>query len=136
MAIAIKLLTAKHAYGDLTRKFTDSGRTGKIVNCPHCGMEHLLYFGQQVEEQTATTALEEHLRKTCPEHAGWWAFEESAPVLPTDHKNRVKQAIEKLKSDAGRELEGAQIHGGTREFLILSASQKEGEIRELEEELG
>ena len=135
MAIAIKELTARHAYPDLTQTFTDKGRYGKIVNCPQCGFGYLLYFGEKLNEQEATELLEKTLPGSCPEHTGWLSFDEDMPVLTGEHRKRVQQAITRLQHDADADNAAAQINDRDRERLILSAKQKEGEIKELRQEL-
>ena len=84
MAIPIKEFTARQAYRDLTQTFTDSGRLGKIVNCPQCGSAYVLYFGGRLNGQEATEFLEKGLPRCCPEHKGWLAFEEDLPVCAED----------------------------------------------------
>ena len=135
MAIAIKEFTARHAYRDLTQTFTDRGRVGKIVHCPQCGTAYVLYFGGLMDEQEATTLLEGALPRSCPEHTGWFSFEEDWPVLLVDHRNRVQEVINRLQREVEADYAAAQINGRDREHLILSAQRKEGEIKELRQEV-
>jgi hypothetical protein len=135
MAIAIKEFTARQAYRDLTQTFTDSGRLGKIVNCPQCSTAYVLYFGGRLNEQEATEFLEKALPRCCPEHKGWLAFEEDLPVCAEDHHMRVQEVINRLQHEAEADYAAAQINGPDRERLIVSAKQREAEINELRNEM-
>jgi len=134
MAVAIRELTARCAYSDLTRRFADKGRRGKLVNCPQCSCGYLLYFGDVLDEQEATERLQQALPKCCPEHKGWLAFDEEPPVSDAEHRRMMQEAIERLQRDVDAEHEAAQSNSGhNRERLILSAAQKQGEINELKQ---
>jgi hypothetical protein len=136
MALAIKTLTAKRAYEDITTAFSDHGRQGKTVNCPSCGAEYVLYYGQQLQEEEASTWLEGILPNRCPAHVGWLALEEAIPIPPEDHRRRIERAIDALQQRVVAEIAAAALAlGNERERLLLSSAQKEGEIQELREEL-
>lgn len=136
MALAIKTLTAKHAYGDITTAFTDRGRPGTRENCPTCGAQFVLYYGPQMEKDAATAWLEGMLPGICPAHNGWLAVDEQPPVPPEDHRRRIERAIAILRQRVDAEgAAAARALGDERDRLILSATRKEAEIRELREEL-
>jgi hypothetical protein len=97
MALAIKTLTAKHAYGDITTAFTDGGRPGTMENCQTCGAQFVLYYGQRLEEDAAIAWLQGVLRGICPAHNGWLAVDEQPPVPPEDHRRRIERAIAILR---------------------------------------
>jgi hypothetical protein len=136
MALAIKTLTAKHAYGDITTAFTDGGRPGTMENCPSCGAQFALYYGQRLEEDAAIAWLQGVLRGICPAHNGWLAVDEQPPVPREDHRRRIERAIAILRQHVAAEgAAAARTLGDERDRLILSATRKEAEIRELREEL-
>jgi hypothetical protein len=128
MALAIKTLTAKHAYGDITTAFTDGGRPGTMENCPTCGAQFVLYYGQRLEEDAAIAWLQAVLRGICPAHIGWLAVDEQ-PVPPEDHRRRIERAIAILRQHVAAEgAAAARALGDERDRLILSATRKEAEI--------
>ena len=135
MALAIKSFTARLAYRDIAQSFSDRGLRGKICRCPNCGVEYVLYYGQRTVKTDATDWLEQEMRGICPAHTGWLSSEEALPVTLEEHRQRVERAIRILQ----RELEGiaaaAQAPASVRERLILSAGEKEAEIKELRQEL-
>jgi len=91
MALAIKTLTAKHAYGDITTAFTDDARPGTMENCPTCGAQFVLYYGQRLEIDAAIAWLQGVLRGICPAHNGWLAVDEQPPVPREDHRRRIER---------------------------------------------
>jgi hypothetical protein len=136
MAFAIKTFTANHAYKDMTTALADQGRPGKTVSCPNCGEEYVLYYGQRLQEDEATTWLAGRLRAECPAHIGWLALEEAIPVSPEDHRRRIERSIAALRQRLDAETAtAAHAHQSERDRLLLSAAQSEGEINELREEL-
>ena len=136
MAIAIKALTAKHAYKDITTDLTDKGRKGKLLNCPTCGEEYVLYYGQQTTEQEATAWLNKTLPTVCHALKGWLTLNENAPVSSEEHRQRIERAIKRLQRQVDAESAAAQeASGNERERLILAYSEKEGRIKELRQEL-
>jgi hypothetical protein len=75
------------------------------------------------------------LRGICPAHIGWLAVDEQ-PVPPEDHRRRIERAIAILRQHVAAEgAAAARALGDERDRLILSATRKEAEIRELREEL-
>ena len=136
MAVAIKSFVAKHAYKDITAALTDKGRKGKLLNCSNCNEEYVLYYGEQLSEQEATAWLTEKLPTLCHAPKGWLTLNEEAPVSPDEHRRRIEQAITVLQRQVDAESAAAQtLLGSERERLILSYSQKEGEVNELRLEL-
>ena len=76
------------------------------------------------------------MRGICLAHNGWLAIDEQPPVTPEEHRRRIERAIALLQQQMDAERAAcARALGNERERLILSAAQKEGEIRELREEL-
>ena len=136
MAIAIKSSTAKQAYQDMIQAFSDAGRLGKTVNCPNCGEEYVLYYGERIDEDEAIAWLVENMPRACPSHRGWLALDEASPTSAEEHRRRVETAITPLQHTVDTETAAAtQALGIERERLILSYSEKEATIRELRQEL-
>jgi len=137
MALAIKSFTARHAYRDLTLIFTDRGRTGRAVNCPRCGEEHVLYYGPQVDEAAAMAWVTPELLRTCGNHTGWLSHSEAPPVTTAEHRQRIGRAIVDLQRHMEAQDAAAQtcLPGPERDGLILASERTQGEINELREEL-
>jgi hypothetical protein len=106
------------------------------VNCPNCGDEYLLYYGQIMSREEAENWLLENLIRTHPSHKGWLVHDEDTPVSDAEHRQRVEYEISKLQRLVDIESAAAlETSGDERAHLIGSYTKKQGMIRELQEEL-
>jgi hypothetical protein len=135
MALAIKSFTARLAYRDIIQSLAHSGRLGKTVRCPKCGVEYVLYYGERIVEADTTQWLQEELKRICPAHTGWLSSEEVLPVKAEEHRERIERTISILQRELDAIRAAAQAPNNVRERLILSGGQEEAQITELRQEL-